>query len=297
MMKVCLIINASRKLSNLTKETISLLDKSAELEVEQYFTSGPKAAIELAKTHSLTSDIIIAIGGDGTCNEVVNGIQLSNRTNIVFGIIPNGTGNDFQRNLGLFNPHHFVNSILNNSFKKIDLCRVIDGQNTTYALNIAGAGFDGFVVHKLNRQRQYGFGGKLSYSWAIVRSFFSFKKPLVHITSDDQSFDKKVLMIAVCNGTTFGHGMTIHPGAKIDDGLLSVAMFCDVSFTDYVKNLAKLKKGKWIQHPEVYYLNTSQFELKVKDGVLYREVDGELNGDGSVKFQVKPKALNLLVTN
>lgn len=297
MTKVCIIINGSRKLNSDSLRTIKLIEGNGQIESCIISTTRSKHAVELAKVNAHKFDIIIAVGGDGTCNEVVNGIQLSKNPDVGFAIIPNGTGNDFQRMIGKFEPDNFSEAIIRFKFKQIDLCKVESDTNVQYALNISGAGFDGYVVNKLNRQRQLGLKGKLSYSWAIIRSFFTFKKPVVDLVADSDTYQGELLMIAVCNGTTFGHGMIINPEAKIDDGMLSVTILGKVSFLDYVRNLSNLKKGVLVEHEQVHYFNSRKVILTKKSGLLFREIDGEVFGEGSTIYSIKPNALNFLIIN
>lgn len=270
-----------------------------EISVEIIYTERSKHATEIARNEANSgSEVLIAVGGDGTCNEVINGIMGSSNHDVVFGILPNGTGNDFHRMLGNFDADIFLEGLQNRKFRKIDLCELTQNGIKTYALNIAGTGFDGHVIKLLTQQRKkWNMKGKFSYTTAIARAFFSYKKPTVRIVSDEFTYEGKMLLLAVCNGSTFGHGLQIQPGAKFDDGLLNIALFGKVSLIDYVRNLSKLKKGIYTEHPEVTYFSTKEVEIQKTDGVIYCEADGELVGQGTLKFRIVPAAIHLLEVN
>ncbi|MCO4814227.1 MAG: diacylglycerol kinase family lipid kinase [Flavobacteriales bacterium] len=297
-MKVVFILNGSKKISNAAKITIDKANDQASLNCFIVKTESEKHAIDLGKEYADKGvDFIIAVGGDGTCNEVVNGIQKStNREKVIFGIIPNGSGNDFHRMLGRFSPENFISALIDQNSQRIDLIKIESNDKIIYSLNIAGVGFDGFVVNKLNQLRKNTFlKGKMAYAYSILRAFFSYKKPDVVLSSNDYNYSGKMMMIAVCNGTTFGHGMIVSPNAKLNDGKLNITLLGEVSLKDYVKNISRLKKGILIDHPEVHYFETMELMVSLKKGEMYLETDGEIVGQGDVRFQVLPNGLNILL--
>ena len=297
-MKVVFILNGSKKLSAVAKKTIDKANEHASLNCFISKTESAKHAIDLGKEYADKGvDFIIAVGGDGTCNEVVNGIQKStNREKVIFGIIPNGSGNDFHRMLGRFSPEKFIDALINQNSQRIDLIKIESNDKIIYSLNIAGVGFDGFVVNKLNQLRKNTFlKGKMAYAYSILRAFFSYKKPDVVLSSNDYNYSGKMMMTAVCNGTTFGHGMIVSPNAKLNDGKLNITLLGEVSLKDYVKNISRLKKGNLIKHPEVHYFETKELTITIKSGEMYLETDGEIIGQGDVRFQVLPNGLNILL--
>lgn len=294
--RIAFIVNGSRRIKTPIQNLLDRILSSDEFEAECSTTLYPKHAIELASPKADEAyEIIVAVGGDGTCNEVVNGIMKSTQARAVFAVLPNGTGNDFQKMLGRFDPERFYQALLQMQTRRIDLCMVNQGLNSNYSLNIAGIGFDGSVIQLLSRQRTtWKMTGKFSYATAIVRAFFTYRKPKVLIKSADFHFEGRMLMLAACNGTTFGHGLIIAPDACIDDGRLSLTLFANVSLPDYVRNLAKLKKGVRINHPEVHYFTSKEVSVHSIEGALCCENDGELNGEGSFVFTILPSALSLL---
>jgi diacylglycerol kinase (ATP) len=290
---IALIIHGHRPLAKSTSETIRLLERDPSLVVTQLKTKGPRDAIQLAQKASKEYDVVIAVGGDGTCNEVINGIMLSKTDEVQFGVIPNGTGNDFTRNLPKFSPIDFVTNVINGSGKKIDVGQIVFADTRRYFLNVADIGFGAKVVETMERQRKKGLGGKTSYSLAILRTFFTYKKPKMVVKGDGINFSGKALMMVFSNGSTFGHGLQVFPGAELDSGVLGLTMIGDVSLYEYVKNLKNLRKGKRIKHKEVHYHEFKTLDIQVGANVFV-EVDGEIAGKSSIRIEVVPKTLFLI---
>lgn len=297
-MKVAFIINSSRKLNPASAETIRLAKLEAELDCHFFFTEKAKQSIQFAKDITDSGfQAVVAVGGDGTSHEVLNGIQRSRNKGVVhFGIVPNGTGNDFHKMLGEFQPNIFIESLKNLRHKQIDICKVQLNDSISYALNIAGIGFDGFVVGKLEKMRStIRLHGKIAYALAILQSFLYFKKENVQIQCQEFKYVGKLMLMAVCNGRAFGHGLFINPEAKMDDGKLNITLLGEVTFWDYIKNIGRLKKGMKINHPNVHYFQTEEISINFQSHTLYTELDGENIGSGNVKFSIEKGVLKLII--
>jgi len=273
---------------------MELLGKAPELVVKKESTKGPGDASEIARRVSGKSDVIIAVGGDGTCNEVLNGLMLESNPEIVFGVIPNGTGNDFARNFAPFDPPAFVQAIIESSTMLIDIGKIHFEKNSKYFLNVADIGFGACVIETMNRQRKSRVTGKLSYSLAIIRTFFTYRKPVLRVFNTDFEFEGKALMIVFSNGSTFGNGLQIYPDAKLDSGKLGLIVIGDVSLMEYAKNLGNLKKGRRIDHPQVKYFEFEKISVSTVNKDLWVEMDGEIAGRSSITVEVLPKALKIV---
>lgn len=291
---VTLIIHGHRKLSVNTLETIRLMESEPILIVKKKITKGPQDAIEIARKASLNSDFVVAVGGDGTCNQVINGLMTAPNPEIAFGVIPNGTGNDFVRNFPSFDPYTFVTAIVENSVRTIDLGKITFGKVSHYFLNVADIGFGARVIETMNRQRLKGIGGKFSYNLAILRTFFTYRKPVITVQNDDFHFEGKSLMIVFSNGTTFGHGLQIYPEAKLNSGKLGLAVIGKVSLFQYAKNLGKLKDGRKIVHPEVKYHEFQKIHITTANQNLVVETDGEIAGRSPIMVEVVPSVLQVI---
>ncbi len=292
---VSLIIHGHRKLSDKTREAIALLQGESTLHVKIYKTKGPGDATELALKASEHSVIVIAVGGDGTCNEVINGLMIRPKENLAFAVIPNGTGNDFARNFPPFDPYSFAMAIIEHSVRVIDLGKIHFGKATRYFLNVADIGFGAKVIETMNKQRAGGVSGKFSYNLAILRSFVTYRKPVLKVSSEHFKFEGKSLIVAFSNGTTFGSGLQIYPGARLDSGKLGVTIIGDVSLAEYAKNLVNLKKGRRINHPQVQYYEFDKLKVYTTENDLCVETDGEIAGRSSITVEVIPQALHIIV--
>jgi len=292
--KVLFIINRKRKLQQHALDLLNLAEKSPMLQVEKRFTDYAGHATEIAQLNAKIHDVLVAIGGDGTAHEVLNGICKSGNKSISFGIIPNGTGNDFARMLKPFNSADFLKQLEQKRSQKIDIGEVKQKTKTDYFLNIADIGFGAKVVDVMHRQRLMGIQGKFSYTLSILRTFFIFKKTNLIIEGENFKYQGKPLMVAFCNGSAFGHGLVIHPEAKINNGYLGITVIGNVSILTYLKKLKDLKNGKKIKHSEVNYFNTRSVLIKRSNNNVLVEGDGELLGNSLIRVSILKAHLNLI---
>lgn len=283
MIRIAFIINGSKKLTRSTEEVIVDCESQSQFEVSRLVTKKQRDASELAfKCSEEYIDFIIGVGGDGTINEILNGIMRFNGKIPVLGVLPNGTGNDFVRSAKLkLNRNDFVRSIIDERIINLDTVKISAGEREHYFLNIADVGFGAKVVELMDRQRKY-ISGKSSYALAILRTFLRYKRPIVSIQADDFHYEGEILMVAICNGSTFGSGLTINPFAKMDDGILNITLLKKVKLLDYVKNLKNLKSGIPIKHDEAVYFEAKNIEIKILKGNAFTEMDGEFLNEGNI---------------
>ena len=206
---------------------------------EVLVTTGPGDATRLTLQAVLSGvDIVVCVGGDGTLNEVVNGLtneKGSLESEVLLGYIPRGTGCDLAKSLPVpLNLERALDNILNCRNRKIDLgkltCRDHRGlESHRYFHNVLSLGLGGEVDARVNRTSKV-FGGFLSFMWATLISILRFEKKRVHLRVDD-FFDEEVTIwnVAVANGQYHGGGMWIAPGAAINDGLFQVTIIGDLS--------------------------------------------------------------------
>lgn len=293
--KIAFIVNQSRKLTKTVQEVFDLCKQENSFEIEFFFTQKQNDASQFAYDCAKKQfDFIVAIGGDGTVNEVVNGMCKFPDTNSVLAVLPNGTGNDFFKSAKLrLEPHLFTEALRNKTTRPLDIAKVEFSNSTVYYANIADVGFGGRVVEILNEQRKY-IGGKASYALAILRAFIGYRKPRLEITTSEYHFEGPVLLVAICNGSIFGNGLTINPFAKVDDGLLNITLLGNVTLFDYVRNLKRLKSGHVINHPEAHYLTTDRVTIQLKSGKAVSELDGEYFPEGACTISVLKHALKLV---
>ena len=294
--QIAFIVNGARPLNPSIQKTIDQCAVDTALIVQIGKTTREKEAGELSTKFSEEGvDLIVAVGGDGTVNEVMNGMMRASRRPLL-AIIPNGTGNDFYRSA--FNNStngDFLSALKSPLIMSVDVGKIESHLGTQYFLNIADVGFGAAVVEILNKQRKY-LGGKASYALAILRTFLSFKTPHLTIQSPSYQYTGPVFMVAFCNGDMFGDGLYIHPGAKVDDGVMNITLLKKIGLMDYVRNLKNLKTGKRINHPEAFYFTENELSIMVSKGKAVTETDGEHLATAEIRVSIVPSAIQLLRT-
>jgi YegS/Rv2252/BmrU family lipid kinase len=301
MMKTVFIINNK---NNRLKKVLSRLENACNQgevgSVEFLTTQRKKHAVELARQASENQcDYLIAIGGDGTLHEVVNGVFQSNSPKSaypVLGLLPYGSANDFAKTAGISESiEALLACIQSKSEQRLDLGKIVLNEvgKTHYFINIAGIGIGPEVVHSLERASGL-FGPRLTYFTHIIKAFLGYHKKKVVCRSGQWQWSGPLLQMAVSNGKYFGNGICIAPDAKLTDGQFQLAIFGDLRLWDYLKNLRKLKKGHKIDHPEVTYHRAKEMTLE-SDMACGIEADGEYVGLAPATFSILPGAIRFLL--
>jgi len=272
--------------------------------LDDVYTEGTGHAIELAM-EAANSDYryIIAVGGDGTVNEVVNGILNSAAShNTTLGIVSAGTTCSFARSLGIpLDPVSSCNLLISQNRLLIDV-GIVEytgaGQKLRrFFINGADVGFGAAVVEAAI-QSPSRFGRKFSYIPRAIGGFASLasygnKRVTVRVEDEDEdAYDCAMLVIA--NGAYFGGGMKIAPDARLNDGLLDMVIFGNMSKSELLKTWPLTYKGRHIRHDKVRLLKIRNVTIQCTEKILV-EADGELLGEGPVSFSVVPSALTVVV--
>lgn len=300
-MKIVFVVN--NKNNRLAKE-LPKLEKYCQQanigSVQFIITLRKKHAIELAKQATENRcDYMVAVGGDGTLHEVINGILQSNipaNEYPVIGLLPYGSANDFARTAYISNSiEELIERIKSNTSQKIDLGKIIiqQTQETRYFINIAGIGLGPEVAKNLEQSSSM-LGPSFNYFKHIIKGFLSYVKKEVSCTSSTWQWKGKLLQMAVANGRYYGNALCTAPDAKLTDGQFQVAIFGDLNIWDYLKNLGKLKKGKKINLPQVSYYDANEVLLESNDSCGI-EADGEYVGLAPATISVIPKAICFLM--
>ncbi len=266
------------------------------------FTAFPRHAIDLTKDFIEKGYTrIIVVGGDGTMNEVVNGIFQQQRfktTEISLGMITVGTGNDWGRMFGIPKDYkEAIQVLLQNKTFIQDAGMVEYKRNTAsenrYFVNIAGLGFDAEVVRKTNRLKEKGKGGPLLYLVNIFSSLVNYKFVNAVISVDGTDIENEILSINVGICKYNGGGMITVPGAIPDDGLFDLTVINRMSRPDIIMSLRRLYDGTINKHPRVDSFTGKSIRVESADRIML-ETDGESLGHTPLEFNIIPKSVKII---
>jgi diacylglycerol kinase family enzyme len=271
-MRVVSIKHGKKQLPPLAAAFLQRCERDERLQLIQLESQYPKHAIELAKNFCAQADVFIVIGGDGTLNEVVNGmLSVSEKTPSIL-LFRAGTGNDFSRYFKPISMEQSPNDVLSMPPTEVPLGQVQTEKELRYFINVADVGFGGNVVQTLEHARKI-LGPKISYFYAILWTFIRFRKKGMVLNEGLEN--TRFFMIAVCLGSTFGDGMVIAPGKSRWDSYFQIVQLRRIRVWHYLFYLGKLRKGKRIFHPEIKYHDASSLHI----GGLGSELDAEIDGE------------------
>lgn len=286
--KILFIINpisgvGSKKL--IEKEIVKTLDKK-QFEYSIAYTKAAKHAIDICKKQKNNYDIIVAAGGDGTVNEVSQ--ELIN-SNTALAIIPTGSGNGLARDLKIpLNIKKAIKKMNENCRKKIDTI-TINGRN---CINIAGAGFDAHISHLF---ANYGKRGFLSYLKLIIKEFSKFKPVDFHLKIDDKKMVETAFLISFANSTQFGNNGHIAPNAKLDDGIIDIAILKKFPLIAAPVLAIRLLNNNIDKSKYFKQYKASNIALKNAQAIKMH-IDGEpVLFENNIEFNVKPLSLSVIV--
>jgi len=238
--------------------------------------------------------LVVAVGGDGTLHEVVNGVL---GTSATVGLIPYGTGNDFARSLGLHgNLKTACDAITDGVVRHIDV-GVIEGKGTEgerHFLVLSGTGFDARTARTVNSGIR-GLSGPLAYVWGAILTLKDFEPFALTLTLDDDAPRRlQAMFVSFANVETTGGGMKIAPGACADDGFLDICLVGKVSKVTLLYQLSQVFSGKHILHPAVSLLKARRLTVEA-DPPQPLLIDGEVCGTTPAMVRLLPGVLPFLV--
>ncbi len=284
---------------------ISKLLRDNSIPSDPVFTEHKYHAVELTVTAvNKGYRKIIVIGGDGTLHEVVNGlfIQKSVRPDeVLLAVISVGTGNDWIRMFGI--PTRYSEAIRaireGKSFLQ-DVGEVTYEESQykqkRYVANVAGSGFDAFVIRRFNHLKAKGRTGRWLYPFSIVRSFFTYKSTGVKVYVDDKLVYNDLLFsmaVGICKYN--GSGILQLPAAVADDGLLDLTLIRPLHWWHIIFRLRKLFNGEIYQIGHVQHVQGSRITVTSSPDMLL-EVDGELLGTTPLEFGILHRAIKVIVS-
>jgi len=279
---------------------ILALLKQLGLHFEYDVTEAPGQAIELTKSAAEKGyNLVVAVGGDGTINEVGNGIYNSgNIGEITLGIINTGSGGDYIRTIGI--PHHYEEAcrrLIDPQKRAVDLGVLEYGSGERKAkrvfLNFAGLGFDAEIVRSTTKKFKT-LGSKPAYLMGLLTTLLFYKNKDVSLIIDGKSEDRRICTVVMSNGKYGGGGMFLAPNADTTDGFLDVLVIGNLSKLDLIWSLPRIYKGTHLNHPKVTIKKAKEINIRARQPMSL-QADGELLGEAPASFYVLPGALNIAV--
>jgi len=243
----------------------------------------------------------IIVGGDGTLNEVINGVLTNSEhalEGLTFAMLPVGTGNDWCRSFKI--PDNFdeaIKLITNGKTITQDIAKVTYFEDevirTRYFANISGIGFDAHVAIKSNLDKQRNKSGMLVYLKNVISSLIHYKSVQSKVIYDGNEINCKLFLLSVGKGKYNGGGMKQLPFAVPDDGFIDFTLIEDVSSFEVITQLPKLYKGTHINHPKISTFKTKKLTI-IPEEKIFLEFDGETYGHSPFEFEVVPSALKVI---
>ncbi|XXF80594.1 diacylglycerol kinase family lipid kinase [Myxococcaceae bacterium GXIMD 01537] len=268
------------------------------------FTEGGMHAARLARQALEDGyECIVAVGGDGTLNEVTNGFFHEGKVinpHAALGLLPRGTGGDFRRAFGWdLELESSLERLRTEKTEPFDvgLIEYVDHEGqpgSRYFANIASMGVSGMVADEVNRSSK-ALGGHLSFMWGTVKALVKYSDRRVTIRVDDgpeESLD--VTAIAVCNGRYFGSGMFVAPDALTHDGFFDVTIWSGYTLKDFALKQKGVYNGDHVNWNGTRRLRCRTIEARSEERVLL-DVDGEVPGHLPCKMTLLPSAIRLKV--
>lgn len=262
----------------------------------------PRHAISLTvKFIELGYRKIIVCGGDGTLNEVVNGVFIQESTkvsNITIGVIPVGTGNDWVKTFGIpVNYNEAIKTILENKTVEQDIGKIVYNSNneicTRFFANIAGFGFDAMVAEKANSLKEKGKKGFLVYIQSLVSSFYNYKTCKTKIAIDNTEIEDYVFTASIGIGRFNGGGMMQTPFAVPNSGKFQVTLVKKIGFFGILLNLRGLYSGEYVKDRRVSVFHGRKVTINGAN-TIQGEVDGENLGNSNFHIRMLDERLRVI---
>lgn len=302
--KVKLILNPMADLGRAWKTANDLRPIAQEFKGELTWsgTVYPTHAIELAKQAAEEGyDLVVAMGGDGTVHEVMNGLmQVPENKRPLMGVVPIGSGNDFAYSMGITQKpaHALMHALKAEKIQAIDIGLMTDQHGRKeYFDNTLGIGFDAVVTirsHKLPIVK-----GFLMYLTAVIQTIILNHNPAkMQIETESEKWEENVIMLTLCNGPREGGGFMLSPESKNDDGKMEYLTVNQVSRGMMFRLVPEFLKGTHMRFKQIRMGEFKKFNI-ISDRPLYIHADGEIyTSFGSnlrkVSFEILPQALKVV---
>lgn len=303
MQTVCFIVNSQkRKVEGLVAQIEATF--RGRYTPMFMFTSGSRDAERLTvQAVGRGCSYVVAVGGDGTVNEVVNGLmQLpeEKRRMVAVAVLPWGTGNDFARSIGATSSVERLYDVI----ERGDVCNADVGRvrymqpnglaGLRYFINIGDVGVGPSTVLMVERFKRL-VGPTLAFWIGGFCTIFFRRSKMVAIEADGYSYKGKAMAVCMANGRYFGSGLGIAPGAIINDGILNIVVVGRVSAFTFLRFTKQLRNAEPVLHPEVHYVDASRCQIFSEAADCPLELDGEVLGSAPLEVELLPGAIRFLV--
>lgn len=252
------------------------------------------------------TDYLIAVGGDGTVNEVVNAyLDSGTKKEIPIGIIPVGRGNDFVKSIGINKDFtNLLQAIQKNRTSTVDVGWITfrsadplpdlkQKPVSRYFINIADIGIGGLATQMVRTSPKF-LWPNLTYAWAIFKSLLTYSVEKVSVTDPEWKYQGSVMSVCMANGKYFGSGLCIAPEAELNDGIAEIVIIGNVGIWDYLSKIPMLKNGKKIKHPEILYKKSKSCTIESQTPMPI-DMDGEFVGYTPLKMVMMQNIVKILV--
>jgi diacylglycerol kinase (ATP) len=289
--KTCIILNPAAGNARDLEDVVARLSRVPNGEIR--ISNKPGSAARFASAALRKGfDLVVAAGGDGTLNEVVNGIG-ENLGDARLGLIPLGTGNDFARTIGVPDDiEAAIDLIVIGETREVDLVRVTSDE-VRYFVNVSAGGFSGLVDEKLTPEMKKTWG-PLAYlrgAAAALSELRAYRTTLALDNSESLTLD--LYNVVVANGRYVAGGTLIAPEASIDDGLLDIVLIPQRSAPELALLAAQVALGTHLTSDAIVFRRAAQLTVNSKPGMWFN-VDGELVGNEPARFEILPRALRFI---
>lgn len=292
-MRVCLVVNplaGKNRGSQIASDAVEML-QSRSIDVELFPTSYARHAIEIVQDLKLDAwDGVIAVGGDGTLFETINGLMRNPGGAVVpVGQIPVGTGNSFIKDVGIETVEDAVAKIAAETTRPVDVGKLSCADGVYFFVNLLGAGFVSNVAY---RARKYKAFGSFSYILGVFEELIGLKATNSKLVIDGQTFERECIFIEICNSKYTGGNMMMAPDARIDDGEFDVVVLNRISRRKLLKMFPTIFNGSHVDDDAVEVFRGKRIEFTT-DLPLALTPDGETFGTTPITVEMLPGAVRM----
>ncbi|MBN8248506.1 MAG: diacylglycerol kinase family lipid kinase [Verrucomicrobia bacterium] len=265
--------------------------------VEERVTSGPGDAIRLASSAGGGFEVVLAIGGDGTVNEVANGLLMAGHA-AALAVAAFGTGNDVAQLLGTRQETTLLRVLETAAPRRVDTLEVRNSEGVRHALLFAGCGIATRLLQQTTPRVKRWFGGRGSYAIGFLRALRTHRGiPMrVHSPAGDWESHAGTVLVAAKAPHAGGGGLQLAPSARPDDGTLHGLFLGPAGRLAILGHFLRLSRGAHIGHPALRCFATPWIEVST-DPPMPLALDGELVGFTPARFDVRPRSLAVLATS